>query len=155
MIDALNQDAFEDLRWQVGPILGQMMANYWLLGTGFGSFDAVYMIYEPTRFQGPAYLNQAHNDWAQLVIEGGVPAILLVLGMLRWFAFALRSLYARNAAALARCVFWTTLIAAIAVASLVDYPLRTPIFQMVGAWLVVALGFDVSDNIEQKPRKSN
>ncbi|MCK0129814.1 O-antigen ligase family protein [Erythrobacter sp. F6033] len=146
VVDALNQNAFEDLRWRIGYILGSMISTHWLFGTGFGSWDAVYQIYEPTTFMGPAYVNQAHNDWAQLIIEGGVPAVLLLLALGRWIASRIRRLFAKRPSALARCVFWLSILAIAAAASLVDYPLRTPIFQLVAIWLVIALAFDARDN---------
>lgn len=150
VIDAFNQSAFEDLRWRIGPILGDMIAQHWLVGSGFGSFDAVYLFYEPTSFQDQTYVNQAHNDWAQLVIEGGVPAILLLLALGRWLFHAVGRIYAREAAAVALCLFWCTVLAIFAAASLFDYPLRTPIFQLLAAWLVISLAFDMRDNIPLK-----
>ncbi|GMN02423.1 O-antigen ligase family protein [Erythrobacter sp. MTPC3] len=146
LIDAMDQSAFEDLRWRILPILQEMMAAYWVFGIGFGSFDAVYMIEEPTELLNSAYLNQAHNDWAQIVIEGGIPAVLIVIALGVWTYLAVRSLYAQNFAALGRCVFWVTIAAMLTVASLFDYPLRTPIIQTIGVWLALVLAFDVRDN---------
>lgn len=143
VINAFDQNAFEDLRWKLTPVLHDMIGTYWLVGSGFGSFDAVYQIYEPTSFMTPAYLNQAHNDWAQLIIEGGLPTVLITLALLRWIAFSIPGLFARNAEALARCVFWIAIIGVLAIASLFDYPLRTPIFQLVGVWLVLGLAVDL------------
>ena len=139
VVDAMNQDAFEDLRWEIVPILGEMIRTYWLLGTGFGSFDAVYMIYEPTALQGPAYLNQAHNDWAQWIIEGGLPAVLILVALLRWLVVTFRQLYATSAQPAVMCLFYITVFAMIAVASVFDYPLRTPIVQVVAVWLLITL----------------
>ena len=147
---AFEQSAFEDLRWKIAPILWEMMMQHWLVGTGFGSFDAVYLIYEPTQLQNDAYLNQAHNDWAQLVIEGGVPAILLLLALARWVAFGLRKLYSQSAPAVALCLFWCTIAAILAAASLFDYPLRTPIFQLAAAWLAIAFAFDLRRHAQIK-----
>lgn len=139
---ALGQNAFEDLRWTIAPILWEMVATHWLAGTGFGSFDALYLTYEPTALQGQDYVNQAHNDWAQFVIEGGLPAIVLLLAFGRWAVGALRSVYALSTKAIVLGIFWATVIVILAGASLVDYPLRTPIFQAVCAYLVVVLALD-------------
>lgn len=149
VIDTFDQNAFEDLRWRIVPILSEMMSRYWLLGTGFGTFDAMYLLYEPTAFMGPAYVNQAHNDWAQLVIEGGLPAVALVVAFAIWAMLAIRSLFARDPGALARCVFWCAIAAILAVASLFDYPLRTPTFQLVAAWLVIVLAIERRKATEQ------
>lgn len=153
VIDAMNQNAFEDLRWEILPILGDMIASHWLVGVGFGSFDAVYMIDEPTDFLSPAYLNQAHNDLAQIVIEGGMAAAAILLALGVWTYSSVRSLFAINTAAIGRCVFWVTIAAMFVVASLFDYPLRTPIFQMIGVWLIIILAFDVRDRARTSAKK--
>lgn len=141
--DLFAVNAFEDLRLALWPTLQAMVENHWLLGTGFGSFDAVYRIYEPTSLLLPRYVNQAHNDWAQLVIEGGAPAILLLFGFLVWHAFALKALLGAKSAFLpVLLVFWFSLLAIIGAASVVDYPLRTPIFQVLFVWLIYALSND-------------
>lgn len=142
VIDTFEQSAFEDLRWRIVPILSDMMSRHWLVGTGFGTFDALYLLYEPTQFMGPAYVNQAHNDWAQFLIEGGLPAVALLFSFAIWAMLAIRTLFAREPEAIARCVFWCAIAAILAVASLFDYPLRTPMFQLVAAWLVIALALE-------------
>ncbi len=139
---AMSQNAFEDLRWRIAPILWEIIATHWVLGTGFGSFDAIYLAYEPTAFQDQAYVNQAHNDWAQLVIEGGLPAIVLLLAFGRWVYGAVRKIYSPTPEAVLLAVFWAMVLAVLATASVVDYPLRTPLFQAVCAYLLVVLVAD-------------
>lgn len=147
----LVQNTFEDLRWELAPILGQMIEASWLLGSGFGSFEEYYHLYEPTALLFPKYINQAHNDWAQLLIEGGLVAAALCAGLLVWVGRRLTRLVARTSSnktgsrnAFASALFWAGVAAIIAAASIVDYPLRTPIFQGVLAWLLVALALDTS-----------
>jgi O-antigen ligase len=119
-----------------------MMRDHWLFGTGFGSFDAVYRIYEPTALLLPLYVNHAHNDWAQLVIEGGLPAAICLLGLMGWVAMAIWRIARRTPGSGALVVFWTAWLAIMMAASTVDYPLRTPIFQAVSVWLMLCLAFD-------------
>lgn len=142
LIQAINQDTFEDLRWRVSPVLFDMMSAHWLVGTGFGTFDAAYIAFEPTNLMLNSYLNQAHNDWAQIVIEGGIPAVLLLLALVRWLFFAVGRLYAPEPKALANCLFWCAILGIVAIASLFDYPLRTPIYQLACVWLLLALASD-------------
>ena len=139
---ALTEDPLNDLRWETWPILREIMASQWLLGAGFGSFDALYLVYEPAELQGPAYFNQAHNDWAQLVIEGGVPAIVLLCALGWWLAGRVRSFLSSDPAALSICIFWSFLAFALAMASLFDYPLRTPLLQSVAVLLLCTLAFE-------------
>ncbi|MEQ8410450.1 MAG: O-antigen ligase family protein [Erythrobacter sp.] len=135
------RDPLQDLRWRIWPILTDMMGQFWLLGSGFGSFEEVYHIFEPTGLLYAQYVNQAHNDWAQFVIEGGAPAIALLVAVLLWILGALRRL-ARASIPASRVVFSFSIFTIIAVASVFDYPLRAPAFQTISIWLVLVLALD-------------
>jgi O-antigen ligase len=79
---------------------------------GLGTWSTAYPAYA-LRDNG-LFANQAHNDWAQWAVEGGLPFLLLML----WIAVrsvrpALRSL-------------WGIGVLAVFVHSLVDYPLQRP-----------------------------
>src|SRR5690606_33859646 len=74
----------EELRGQLVPILTKMISDYFPWGSGFGSFEYVYRIYEPQELLHPTYLNQAHNDWLQFPIEGGLLAVLIAAAALIW-----------------------------------------------------------------------
>ncbi len=145
----INKDPFDDLRWGLLPVLGVMTSKHWLFGTGFGSFEEVYHIYEPTELLRATYINQAHNDWAQLIIEGGLPAALILVGLLVWIAKRLLMILKTHEHGKAIVVFWLAAIGVIAAGSLPDYPLRTPLFQVVYIWLILALA------IETKVRQAN
>ncbi len=132
----------DDLRWSLLPVLGAMMRDHWLAGTGFGAFDTVYRIYEPTALLLPLYVNQAHNDWVQLVIEGGLPAAACVLGLIGWLGVTILRIARDKRHSRAMVIFWITLLIIIMAASAVDYPLRTPIFQSVSVWLLLCLARD-------------
>jgi O-antigen ligase len=148
--DIMAQNAFEDLRWSLWPVLSEMMGTHWQLGTGFGSFDAVYRIYEPTELLLPPYVNHAHNDWAQLIIEAGLPGAALLIAGVVWLSKTLWSLAHQSANMLYILVFWVTCLVIICAASLVDYPLRTPIFQCVFIWLLASLAFDL-ERVRSRP----
>lgn len=149
--DILARSSFEDLRWSLWPVLSTMAEQHWLLGTGFGSFDAIYHLYEPTDLLLPLYVNHAHNDWAQLIIEGGLPAAALLAAGLGWLATSLWTLRRQTAESLGYVIFWIACIAIISAASIVDYPLRTPIFQGVFVWLLVSLILDKERALPEMP----
>ncbi|AUX69638.1 hypothetical protein CHX26_09150 [Porphyrobacter sp. HT-58-2] len=142
MDDILEHSSFEDLRWSLLPILTSMASEHWLVGTGFGSFDAVYRSYEPTALLLPAYVNHAHNDWLQLIIEGGLPSMIIFSGLLVWIMWAVALAGRGTPLRRERLIFWLAALAIIAAASFVDYPLRTPLFQAVGVWLLICLSSD-------------
>lgn len=145
--------AFEDLRWNLTPILSEMAGTYWLLGTGFGSFEEVYHLFEPTALMIPQYINQAHNDWAQIVIEGGLPAVLILGGALGWLGLTLRQLWQSGWEGRTDALTWLGVGAILAASSLVDYPLRTPIFQVIVAWIIVAIAQSVRDKASADPAR--
>lgn len=138
----LNKDAFDDLRWLLLPTLQEMAVTHWLVGTGFGSFEEVYHIYEPTQLLRPTYVNQAHNDWAQLIIEGGIVAVAIILGLLIWIAKGLARLWSGTKAQKVPFLFWLIVFAILAGSAIFDYPLRTPLFQGVAVWLIIAFALD-------------
>ena len=139
--DLIAQDGFENLRWSIWPVIAEMLKDYWFLGAGFGAFEQIYHIHEPSKLLMPSYLNQAHNDWAQLIIEGGVMAGLLVIGLFAWVAKQIVAI-ATHRPRRADAIFWISIFAVVGLASLIDYPLRTPLFQLVTVWLLVGLSRD-------------
>lgn len=142
--DLLSQDSFADLRWSLWPVFTEMLGTYWVFGAGIGSFEQVYKIYEPSDLLMPQYVNQAHNDWVQLVIEGGGIGAIILLGLIAWLVKSVVALTAFPAMRI-HALFWLGIFTIISVASMVDYPLRTPIFQLVTVWLLVALSRDIRD----------
>lgn len=147
---------FEDMRWQIWPVLLDMVRSYGVLGTGFGSFDRVFMIHEPDTLLLPTYVNQAHNDFLQLIIEGGLPAVALAGWCMVWIGRALIAVRA-NAPDAARVLAWAAMIAFILIGSLFDYPLRTPLFQLVAVVLLAILATERERGFEpaqHSPRRS-
>jgi hypothetical protein len=111
------------------------------LGSGFGTFDPVFRRFEPDSLLSTIYLNQAHNEPLQLVIEGGIPAMLLLLLFLVWWIdaviAALRSPHSPAKRPLSRAMAAVTVV--LLLSSLVDYPLRTPLLSGVFALACVEL----------------
>lgn len=74
-----NQDPIEDLRYQMYGTLFALIRNYMPFGSGFGSFERVYQMHEDVKTVIPAFVNHAHNDILEVLIEGGLPAGLALL----------------------------------------------------------------------------
>jgi hypothetical protein len=119
-------------------IIGQTMP----FGTGFGSFVPVLASYEPDALLKPTYFNNAHNDLIELAITGGLPALLAFAAFLGWWGWTswiriVSPVRSRAWRALHRASIFGILI--LLLASLTDYPLRTPllgaIFTILCCWL--------------------
>jgi O-antigen ligase len=60
--------------------------HYWPLGSGLGSFASIYPLFE-TREQLVAYtVNNAHNDYLELLLEGGIASAVGLLLFFGWLA---------------------------------------------------------------------
>ncbi len=113
----------------IGPLL-DIAGTYFPWGTGFGSFPEVYKIHEPDAGLTLSYLNHAHNDLVEILIEGGVASLglaaaALIFAILAAYrswrswgtAFTRRALYARGS---------SLMLIVLLIGSATDYPLRTP-----------------------------
>ena len=70
------------------------------------------------------YMNNAHNDYLQLALEGGLPAVLLIVVGISWIVVRTKAIWQdRSADPFAQAA--TIATATILAHSLVDYPLRT------------------------------
>jgi O-antigen ligase len=94
------------------------------LGTGLGSFLRVYPLYESPAAVTNEYVIHAHNDYAELALELGVPGIILMLLFLGWWAKAVWAVWRKaEGSHFTRAASIAT--AAVLLHSLVDFPLRT------------------------------
>ncbi len=137
---ALDLNAGADLRLVALPYVIEAIRQFFPVGAGFGTFDPAYRIIEPEHLLQPKYFNHAHNDWIEIVQDGGGLAIMLLAGALLWWVRASTRAWQRAAfkgRSLARAA--SVGIALILIASIFDYPLRTPMMMAVLALLAVWL----------------
>jgi len=135
-------DPVEDARVRLlHPLLG-MIRTFLPFGSGFGSFDPVYRGFEPFRNLMVTYMNQAHDDYLQLLLEAGLPGLALLLVFLGWWIWTSIRLWRAadgESAALGR--LGSILILLILLASLTDYPIRTPLMMVIAvqaaAWMLL------------------
>ena len=132
--------ADDELRLRIWPTTIELAAQHFPVGSGIGSFVEVYEVAEASSTLGTSYINHAHNDWLELAMTGGLPAILLVVGgglsvLLKGFrGFAGSSRRDKTL----RLLGWVV-VGVFALASLYDYPLRTPslatVFILALVWI--------------------
>jgi hypothetical protein len=124
-----HADMAADTRWLALPALLETARAFFPAGSGFGSFASVYPRFEPDGLLSTIYLNQAHDEPLQLAIEGGLPALVLLLLFAWWWGrTAARLVFPGKQAArrgLPRAALVVT--ALLMLSSLFDYPLRTPL----------------------------
>lgn len=122
-----------DLRWPVWQSILDMLPHYLPWGTGVGSYVEAYQVLEPDQLLRPAYSNHAHNEALEILLTAGIPGAALVVLASVFLAVAvgcgLRSL--GDAALFKR--LGSVVIILLAIASITDYPIRTPILSAVFA----------------------
>ena len=110
--------------------------------SGLGSFQYVYRTKEDPAQASHSFANHAHDDYAEIALELGLPGILLVLLFVLWWARRSYSAWTGSfsGAALARAS--SVMIGIVLFHSLVDYPIRTTaiaaLFAAACAWLLPA-----------------
>jgi O-antigen ligase len=129
-------DVSDDLRWRFLGWSWPLAERYAWLGSGFGSFRTLFITQEQLAWVKPTVVNAVHNDYLQLLIEGGVPAMVLLVLLVISLVAALSRLrdLPRRTPARHQLLFGLTAILLFALHSFVDYPLRRP-----AAWAFFAL----------------
>ena len=128
----------EDIRWPVARITSQAALANMPFGSGFGTFVPVYEKFAPRTMLADTYVNRAHNDWLELWLTGGAPAIILAIGFLAWFAVATFRLwrggqYGGPVLDLVLAQAASIVIVLLLLHSVVDYPLRIPALSVLFA----------------------
>ena len=141
----------EELRFKVWRPIAKIAWSYFPFGSGAGSFADVYRIDEPTALLDGSYLNHAHNDWLEVILTMGLPGIiLLAIAAAAWLVASRRVfLPARNPlprTLLAR--LGSIEIGLLALASIADYPVRTPSLACFFAFAVVWLAQGVARPVD-------
>ncbi len=105
---------------------------YFPIGSGTGSFQPVYHTQEPLESVTTTFMNHAHSDWLELLLETGIVGVAFAALFLAWWIVRLRAIWrADEPDAFAQAAVIAT--AAIMLHSVVDYPLRTAALSAVFA----------------------
>jgi O-antigen ligase len=145
LMKRVEERGLEDLRWPAAQVTSQAAIANMPLGSGLGTFVPMFERFAPRTLVSDFYVNHAHNDWLELWLTGGLPAMLLVLCFLVWLTFSTFRLWHSGPRqgsvldlALARAA--SIVIVLLLMHSVVDYPLRIPtvsvLFAMACAFLI-------------------
>lgn len=116
----------EDSRFTYATVVFRAAMKSLPFGTGLGSFDSIYRSFEPMQLLSPAYLNHAHNEYLELLLEAGIPGVVLVVSFAVWFLFRASSIwFGRGADRQSLAKAGSVVIALLLAHSVLDYPLRT------------------------------
>ncbi len=129
-------EADQEMRARALPVVLDMVRSYFPAGAGFGSFDLSFRLNEPFDLLKPTYFNHAHDDFLELLIDGGLPAAILVAVAMGWWAVtSVRAWAGRAREGQTQQRLGSAILMVVFIASVFDYPARTP---LVMAILVLA-----------------
>ena len=138
-----NVEVGRDMRSRSLPTVLDMQKSYFPLGSGFGGFDRIFIMHEPDILLKPTFFNHAHNDFLETFIEAGIPGIFLLGAVIiwwLWFSFMAWRHATERGNILPR--IGSVIILLVMIASVFDYPARTPIMMAImiiaSVWLAMA-----------------
>lgn len=137
----MTSDQSEDMRWQIWERVLALGQDFFPFGSGAGSASPAYQVGQPVQTLVGNYVNQAHNDWIDVYMTGGLLAMAIIVACLLAFlkmaiAVSAKASEPRRGDTIAR--LGVALLALLGAASAIDYPLRTPIVSIL---LVIAVAW--------------
>nr|WP_255609446.1 O-antigen ligase family protein [Methylosinus sp. Sm6] len=129
-----------DARWSVAKASFSAAEAFFPFGSGLGAFDRVYPVFEGAAGIVPAFVNHAHNDVLELVVELGLVGLVVIIGAIVFAGLSAWRCLREGDATVATERSAALLVAILLfVHSLWDYPLRTSgvaaVFAFCGAVL--------------------
>lgn len=125
-----------DMRSKGLPVVIAMIRDYFPIGAGLGSFDPLFRMHEPFALLKPTYFNHAHDDFLEILLDTGIVGAFALLVAIGWWLIASIRFWrgtGGEGGAIAR--LGSAMLLLVLLASIVDYPARTPI---VMAFMVIA-----------------
>jgi O-antigen ligase len=153
----LEIDEFSNQRLNDLPTFVRMIWDYFPFGSGLGSFQPLFQSYETSATFSYQYLNNAHNDYAQILIETGLFGACLLAAFLVWwgrsFVRAWSAAASGGGSSLERTAALITLL--MLLHSIVDYPLRTAALSTIFAYCIAIMSSGTAREPAGRRRRSN
>lgn len=102
------------------------ISQYWPLGSGMSTFRAAFLPHERLVVVDQTWPVRAHNDYLELLLEGGIPGLVLLgAAILLLGSLIVRALRTGNTRERPQVMFAIATMVIIGLHSIVDYPLRS------------------------------
>jgi hypothetical protein len=128
------------------------LRDFWLVASGINTYGTVMLVYPQTNAE--VHAQQAHNDYLQLAVEGGLLVGIPVLILVGLFVAVVRR---RLAQPQSDMTWWLRMgavagICGIAVQSTVEFSLQIPGIAVLFA-VLVAIAIHEPADVERRPRR--
>jgi O-antigen ligase len=115
----------EDNRLDFWPTVWTAAQAYFPWGAGLGTFKEAYELVEPLGALRALFVNHAHNEYLEVMIEAGLPGLLLVSAVLIWVGRVSWRVWLSPGGHPASARLASICLVLVILHSLVDYPART------------------------------
>lgn len=137
---AMAMDAGQDMRRRGLPTVIEMIRIYFPVGSGLGGFDPLFRMHEPFALLKPTYFNHAHNDFLEILLDTGAAGLVLMAVGIGWWGWAsFRVWRGKEGRGLLTARLGSAMILLVLLASIFDYPARTPtimaLLVLAATWL--------------------
>ena len=149
----LDRDQGEGMRSLILPAMRDMIWLYRPWGIGLGAFRDVYEVNEPAKLLMGLHMNQAHNDWLDIALTGGLTAIgIAAVAIGAWLVRA-RQIFLVEAPDQFNLLRKAGLIVLLILAfsSLFDYPTRTPALACLFVLAAIGASLPIERVVKGKP----
>lgn len=134
VLDRVGGGLDTEIRIPAAQIASGAALTYAPFGSGLGSFVPIYMLHETSASMQNTYVNHAHDDWLELLLETGLLGAAVMIAFLAWFGRAAFRAWRRHHSVGGTAARAASLVIGLLLAhSLVDYPLRSPAMMCVFA----------------------
>lgn len=147
----------DDVRSQVWMRSAMLAGKFFPTGAGFGTFVETYQLDEPRSILRLTYANHVHNDWLEVVIGGGLFGLALLLAAVALWAIGSWRLWQsrrRGGPDQVAGRAGASILLMAGVASILDYPVRTPLIAALCAlatvWMAYAVNGRYRDELAQQ-----
>lgn len=119
------------------PMTLEAALDYMPVGSGLGTFSQVFAAHQPDRYVSAAWMNHAHNDIAEVLLELGLVGALAMIAFAFWLVrLAWRQWMVGDEPGTPIARAATLALLLIGLHSVVDYPLRTAAIAALAATLL-------------------
>jgi O-antigen ligase len=134
-----------DIRPGIDTAVLRAIGDNLIAGTGLGSFSSIFQLYQPLSV--PGYVDTAHNDYLENILELGLPAALLLFGTVLYLgARCIVGVFKRRRDAVYPCAGAAATVL-VGVHSAFDFSLQIPAVTIVYATL---LGVGVAQSVNSR-----
>lgn len=150
----LAAESTTGLQFSRGPMWQatlRLIADSFPWGTGLGTFEPLFALREDAASVTRTFVNHAHNDYLELLLETGAAGLALTVLFLTWWGRHSLSIWrSPSSSHFARAA--TIASAALLAHSIVDYPLRTAAMSAVLAACVGLMAQSRAQRLDDRPR---